>query len=215
MRNEETRKTNDHRKEKAEEAVRQGHELMELLEKYLDFPRWGFKVSLQDFSQRNRPKIIYDSELCRVRFSLSKKRLRMQDEFIIRYGRLHASDYSPSIFWQGEACLCWHNYRWKPIQFLDGLTPREAVDYEGWPPVAEAFKHSEEGKKLVADYWPKFTLRLHSILWEHYGERLFGLFDLQQPDLWKEFHHFVEEFFKLKNYKQAIGEPFPPLYKIC
>ena len=215
MRNEQNQELNSYQEEKAKDAIRQGHEFMTLLETYLDFPRWGFEVSLTDFSQWGNPKVIFDAEWCRVSFHFSKQRLQMQDKLYIQYGRRHAPDFTATIFWQGEECHCWHHYRWRPIEFLDGLTPQEAVDQEDWPPVPQAFRDSEEGKRLAVEYQPEFSLRLQSILWEQYGERLFELFDLRQPDLWEEYRKFVEEYYRLTNNKPSNKNPFPPLYKIC
>jgi hypothetical protein len=199
----------------AQKALQHGQEFMELIKTYIDFPRWGFEVSLTDYSRWGNPIVIFNSEYCRVSFRFAKQRLRIHDEMIIRYGRRHAPDHAVSISWQGEEYLCWHHYRWRPIEFLDGLTPQEAVDQEEWPPVAQAFRDSDEGKQLVEDYWPKLSLQLQTILWEHYGERLFELFDLRRPDLWEEYRKFVEDYYKIMNYKPLKGDPFPPFQKIC
>ncbi len=215
MPDEQNQKLTPYQEKKAREALQQGQEFMALLETYIDFPRWGFEVSRKDFSQWGNPKVIFDAEWCRVSFHFSKQRLQMQDKLYIQYGRPHAPDFTATIFWQGEECHCWHHYRWRPIEFLDGLTPQEAVDQEGWPPVPQAFRDSEEGKRLAVEYQPEFSLRLQSILWVQYGERLFELFDLRRPDLWEEYRKFVEEYYRLTNYKPSNKNPFPPLYKIC
>src|SRR5210317_121476 len=35
------------------------------------------------------------------------------------------------------------------------------------------------------------------IIWEHYGQSLFDLFDLRQPELWKEYRVFLKEYYQL------------------
>ncbi len=215
MPNKQNQKLTPYQEKKAQEALQHGQDFMTLIKTFIDFPRWGFEVSLTDYSRWGNPKIIINSEYCRVSFRFSKKRFRTEDEMITRYGRRHAPDHEVSIIWQGEECRCWHGYRWRPIEFLDGLTPQEAVDQEEWPPVAQAFRDSDEGKQLAGDFQPEFSLRLQSILWEHYGERLFELFDLRRPDLWEEYRKFVEDYYKIMNYKPLKGDPFPPFQKIC
>ncbi len=196
-------------------AKKRGEELIALLERNLDFRRWRFKVSYTNFTQVGGPKVIYNSEWCRVKFSLSYEMGRRFDELLLLYGRLHAPDEGVTMLWNGEECLCWHNLRWSPILFLDGLSPEEAAHFKGKPPLVEQFWQSEEGKKLYWTYHPEFRLRIESILWEHYGQRLFELFDLRRSELWGQYVRFNREYYKILNRKSIPGFPFPPEDKIC
>jgi hypothetical protein len=40
----------------------------------------------------------------------------------------------------------------------------------------------------------------HAMIWEHYGQRLFELFDLRRPDLWEKYSSFVIQVYDLKGF---------------
>lgn len=54
---------------------------------------------------------------------------------------------------------------------------------------------------------------MHASFWEHYGQRLFELFDLRRPDLWDEYTRFVVEYRRLDGRKPLSG--YPSFEKIC
>ncbi len=196
-----------------------GEGLVALLERNLDFARWGFHISYTDFTIDGTP-VIYDSEWCRVDFRLHHRgRTSSDDELYITYGRLHAPNTEPFMTWNGERCHCWHNNRWLPILFMDGLSSQEAVNFVGLPPVAAQFKQSEMGKKLGNTYHTEYVLQLESAIWNHYGQRLFELFDFRRPELWTKYTHFVTqyyvEFYRIHPRVPIRGDTSPPPDRIC
>jgi len=72
-----------------------------------------------------------------------------------------------------------------PLRFLDGLTPKEAMEqvkiHKQLPIVVRDFRQSVSCKRLLEEYPPKSAIVLQSVLWERYGQRLFELFDLRRP----------------------------------
>jgi hypothetical protein len=141
--------------------------------------------------------------------------LHRNDELIIQYGRLHAHTEEPFMEWQGSLCYCWHNV-FEPLRFLDGLSPSEVVQQgkikKETPLIVDNFRKSELGMKLLDEYPPKAALVMHSLIWNHYGQRLFDLFDLRKPNLWDEYRVFIREYYKLLDMKVIYG---PPYENIC
>ncbi len=189
-------------------AEEQGQALLRRLESCLDFHSWGFEKSYTKFSGGNLD-IIYDSEWCRVNFQYRRGRYKEPklDEFSIVYGRLHAPDDQATMIWQGHKCNCWHSNR-LTLFLLDGFTPKEVVQWEkdgSWLcEFKEQFRLSETGNKLIsAELWAEHWIQSESATWKQYGQRLFEVFDLRQPDLWDEYSRFVEEYHRL------IGTPPP------
>ena len=90
------------------------HELAGLIERFLPVERWEFRKSAQFIgspyqavlcSVTGSPVIVYDSEWCRVRFSVQRE--RHNDSLWVYYGRLHASNDDWVMNWKGEDCNCW------------------------------------------------------------------------------------------------------------
>jgi hypothetical protein len=201
--------------QKSERGEDVGQALMQMIEQNLDIKSWKFRLTFTKFHQTSNIKIIYDSEWCRIKFMFSRQRTPQYDELSIAYGRLHAPNEDPYMEWQGENCRCWHNVM-VPLRFLDGLLPsevmRQANIQKQSPPVVENFRQSELGEKLFNEYPPKSSIVMHSVLWKHYGQRLFELFDLRKPDLWEEYRKFVKEYYELLGMKASYG---PPHENIC
>lgn len=186
-----------------------GQALLQRLGSIMPFTRWGFQKTHTDFSGYLR--VIYDSGWCRVKFLYRRGRYKDPDldEFSIDYGRLHAPDDQGTMIWQGEKCNCWHNNR-LALYFLDGLTPEEVGQREKEGKTANDvrinFRQSPTGQRLVEEkLWAEFIIQHEAKTWQHYGERLFKIFDLQQSELWKKYTHYVKE------YHRIIGTPAPRL----
>jgi hypothetical protein len=133
------------------------------------------------------------------------------DEISIDYGRLHAPNEDLFMVWNGEGCRCWHSIL-DPLRFLDGLTPEAAykqakVDNQ-LPLAVRNFRQSKEGKRLLKEYSPKSAIVLQATIWEQYGNRLFELFDLRRPDLWKDYRQFLKEYYGLLGLKSEYGLPY-------
>jgi len=181
----------------------------------LDLKKWKFKLSFKDFGHMSYQKVIYDSPFCRLNLSFSRQRLPKYDELSIFYGRLHAPDDKTFMVWQDQECHCWHanlNY----LMFLDGLSSYDAAEQEKnqiyLPPVVLEFRNSTIGKQLREEYPPKYAVIRESFIWQHYGQRLFDLFDLRQTDLWEEYRKFLKEYYELLGMKASYG---PPYENVC
>lgn len=194
-----------------------GNALIQLIEENLDLKRWAFRMTFTKFIDMSNIKIIYDSEWCRIKFNFSRERLPLPkyDELAIYYGRLHAPNEEPYMEWNGENCHCWHQI-WEPLRYLDGLSPSAAVQQREilnqLPMVAEKYWNSSEGKTIRDVYPPRYGITLQSVLWKHYGQRLFELFDLRKPDLWQAYQKFIREYYGLLNEESSYG---PPYENIC
>ena len=170
--------------------------LIDRLERYLDPAHWGFRLSY--VHQLTGRKVIYDSPACRVKFSLLID-VREGDSIQTWYARSHVPDDADLLMeWQGERCFAWHNIRLDPFwQFLEGISASEAAEHlraKIYWSVGQAFRETELGRSLRG---PDASLALHAYIWQHYGERLFSLFDIRRPDLWEEFRRFLREYYEL------------------
>jgi len=192
-----------------------GNALIRLIEENLAVKGWNFRITFTRFANPSDILIIYDSGWCRVSFMFSRQQKPRLDELSIDYGRLHAPNEEPFMMWEGQQCHCWHNIHYL-LRFLDGFSPADAVEHEKahgpLSRVAENFWQSNQGKKLREEYPPKYAIVLHSLLWEHYGQRLFELLDLRRPDLWEQYRHFNKEYHRLMGTKTIYG---PPPENIC
>ncbi len=186
--------------------------LVQILGSCMQFEKWGFKQSFYGVAEEFTPSVIYDSDKCRVKFSF------IVDSFIdhdverleIRYGRLHASNQKRFMIWNGINCHCWHSLH-NTLKFLDGLSPQEAVKKSrDFPQFIRQFAQQTKGYGYSDVIW---VARLHSAVWENYGDQLFDLFDLRHPDLWEQYKQFLTEFYQ---FKAPHPNPYaPPRENIC
>ena len=189
--------------------------LTELVERFLPLQRWGFKQSVQFFGKSEprifirpekwgMPIVIYDTESCRVKFLFDEEARDFQ--LLIYYGRLHAPDDQWLMKWNGVDCYCWHSNYHLVLKFLDGITPREAIEKTSTRP--EGLK---EFKYVLGQDINELDLRIHAEGWEYYGNRLFELFDLRRPELWERYTRFIQEYYDL----QFRSDDNPRLDRIC
>lgn len=178
---------------------------LDYMKNYLPFEKWGFKKSTQSAKER-----IFDSEFCRVKFELSSFNYYPLYETNIYYGRLHAPNDEQYMTWNGEKCLCWHSNIYITLPFIEGVSAHQLADdseYEIW--------HSLVGNLKVdyphADYL-EYPLRFHAKAWEHYGEKLFSIFDLRNPELWEEYSLYSNEYNKAIHKKWNMSRA---IEKIC
>ncbi len=172
-----------------------GIHFLDAVERYLDLDRWGLRPTRLRISD---VAVIYDSPRCRVKLLPSFERDPGEGSVLCHYGRLHAPDDDLYIDWQGERCIAWHSlgsgqYYW----FLEGCTPQEAAQHSRrrseWP-VRLAFEATERGRTLHGIEW---SVAYSGFRWEYFGERLFSLFDLRQPERWEALRRFLREYFRL------------------
>jgi hypothetical protein len=181
------------------------------LERVMKLNHWGFKQTFYGVAQEFAPSIIYDLNGCRVRFLWYPADPRDGYPTLgIKYGRAHASDNERFIMWNGELCHCWHRVD-LVLHYLDGLSPKEAAEKRfEVPPVKDQFIQLNKDHTWSSIEW---TARQEVFVWEHYEHRLFDLFDLHHPNLWKQYTLFIRDLFKLipQNYKLSS----PPPENIC
>ena len=196
-------------------AKQLGEALLQAIEGTLDMKPWGFVCNYKNFNETSSLVTIYDSQWCRLSFRFSRQQFSHHDELSVEYGRLHAPNEKAYLVWESEECHCWHNII-EPLLFLDGLTPLQAMEQSKIqrksPPIVESFRQSEVGQKLYKEYAPQAVLAMHGRIWEHYGQRLFELFDLQRPDLWEKYRAFVREYYRLIGMESSWG---PPYENVC
>jgi hypothetical protein len=186
--------------------------IVQILESCMNFEKWGFKQSFYGVAQGFAPSVIYDSKSCRVRFEWQLGEPRDGYDILrIRYGRLHAPDHQRFILCHGVLSHCWHD-SYLALHFLDGLSPDKAVERRNkWPYIIDQFIQTNKGKTWSNIEW---TVRAHASVWEHYGDRLFSLFDLRYPDKWQTYTYFIKEFHRLNPVRvNDPSEPSPEL--IC
>jgi hypothetical protein len=194
-------------------------DLIQLLEQFLDLKRWGFVKVYTQVTENLPIHVIYNSQWCRVSFSINGGDRWGGREMGVSYGRLHAPNNKGVMIWKGERYRCWHHVS-DALYFLDGLSPQEAVDqlriHKQWPRIAEQFRQSEIGLSLVKNHpynWIEWNIRLQAAIWSYYGQKLFELYDLRQTDLWEQFVLFAKEYYRLHGLKPSSG--YPGLDKIC
>lgn len=179
------------------------------LESCFDFKRWGFQMIYSGFVPNTHPIIVYESKVCRVCFIWevpTDERDRSEMTRIL-YGRLHAPVFQEVMDWKGEKCYCWHDVN-QVLKFLDGLTPQEAHKNTKSPIFMSDFYQANKNRG-----WRQAEMqaRRQAAVWEHYGQRLFDVFDLHRPDLWQQYTNFLKEYYSIG---RTYVDPFP-LYKVC
>lgn len=198
------------RKVLEDEVKREFPGFIQMLERNLDFNRWGFTKVFSGVGQYS-PIVVYASDFCRVKFAWEIPDIRDEKATIqVYYGRSHAPIDEDIITWKGQECWCWHDVR-KTLCFLDGLSPSEAAsDQFGQPKIIAQFRDSSVKKNWTQ---PEYLAKMHAMIWEHYGQRFFNLFNLRQPSLWEQYARFIAEYERLDP-----GFPlsrFPARDKVC
>jgi hypothetical protein len=128
----------------------------------------------------------------------------------IYYGRLHAPDESVKMLWNGEECHAWHRFE-HALHFLDGRSPIEAAKMGYSTPLIDKY-YKEEYRKKFYRRQPEWLMQMHMEVWEHYGKRIFELFDLRQPDLWEQYRGFLKGFYDVKGRPPFIK---PTMDTVC
>jgi len=167
-------------------------ELRPLLERFLDFERWGFQpvfsgeILIPGYGTCHA--LVYQSECCKVRFLVSAD-ISIPD-ISSEYGRLHVPVDRNTILWNGEKCICWHS-KLLAAQFLEGIPSSDARKMLV-PPVIK--KLAEEQRK---NNWSRaeYTARYDAAIWGQYGQRFFDLYDVRQTTLWNSYLAYCQEYY--------------------
>jgi hypothetical protein len=184
---------------------------VQTLESCIDFKKWGFKQTFYGVAPEFAPSLIYNSDSCRARFVWIRgdERDGGYPTMHIKYGRLHASDNHRFILWDGQLSHCWHRIDHALI-FLDGIPSQETVGKRFMIPyIKEKFQQLNKGQTWSMIEW---LARQEAFIWDHYGSRLFNLFDLRHLEIWEQFVSFIDEFYKL-NPGTYSSTPLPE--RIC
>jgi hypothetical protein len=195
-------------------------EITRIAQDFLQLPLRGFKESYRSIKPG---KIIYDSKWCRLNIIWGGWDYLGGNSIQIRYGRFHALDEKATMIWNGEECRCWHRVE-HALHFLDKRAPDETanLNYDKRAtdetanlnyshPITKPFYEKEFREKFYRQQ-PEWMAQMHTTIWQHYGQQLFELFDLNQPDLWQRYQQFLKEIY---DFEGRIPEVEPPLDKVC
>ena len=182
-------------------------EMTRLAENFLHLALWNFK---ENFHSAKLGNLIFDSEWCRVSLIWGGWDYLGGNNIHIRYGRLHAPNEEATMIWNGEECRCWHDFDYA-LHFLDGRAPADAVKLNYSHPITDPFYEAEFRQKFHHRQ-PEWLAQMHMTIWQHYGKRLFELFDLRRPDLWQQYRQFLKEVYDIEG---RIPEIKPSLDKVC
>ena len=184
-------------------------EMTRVAKNSLNLESWGFKES---YHSARSGKLIYDAEWCRLSLIWGGWDYGGGNSINIYYGRLHAPNEEATMIWNSEECYCWHRFE-LALHFLDRQTPEYASKTIYTHKLIEQYKQSELGQTLTGKRrQPEWLAQKHAIIWQHYGKRLFELFDLRRPDLWEEYRQFLEKVYDIKGRSPNIE---PPPDKVC
>jgi len=194
----------------------------------------GFELIHVGAVPNTLPSILYQSKQCKLRIQSLRDRPYEEIEIYVYYGRLHAPLDKDVIEWNNDKCYCWHSLEFgEVLNFLDGLSPADIVNRNYETPRAvkefsESTKEARYKEEIAAltgkggKFWSRaeFFSKKHAFLWKYYGQRLFDLFDLNRPDLWEEYRHFLKEYYERRNEKAKQKNfpiyPYdPPKHMVC
>ena len=182
-------------------------EMTRIAKSFLDLNFWKFEES---YRSTKPGKLIYDSQLCRVKLIWEGWDYGGGNSISIYYGRLHAPNEETTMIWSGEECHCWHGFD-LALHFLDGRTPIDATRLHYSHAITDPF-YEEEFRKKFPRRQPEWLAQMHATIWRQYSKRFFELFDLRQPDLWGKYRQYLKEVYDLKGRSPRIK---PPLDRVC
>lgn len=184
-------------------------EMLRLIQHFSKLDTWGFTESFQSTTTKDK-QLIYDSEWCRISIVWGGWDPLAGNTISIYYGRLHAPNESATMSWNDEKCHAWHRFE-HALHFLDGRSPVEAAKLNYSTPLTSKY-FEEEISQNSHRRQPERLMKMHSDVWDYYGQSFFELFDLRQPDLWERYRGFLKEFYDIKGRISFIK---PPMDKIC
>ena len=182
-------------------------EINRLVKSFLYLDTWDFKESYCSVASG---VLIYDFKWCRISITWGGWDYLGGNSISIHYGRLHAPNESAKMNWNGEECHAWHRFE-HALHFLDGRSPADAAKMNYSTPFINKY-YEEEYLNKFPRRQPEWLMKMHAEVWGHYGQKLFELFDLRQPNLWEQYRRFLKDFYDIKGRIPAIK---PPLDKVC
>lgn len=181
-------------------------EMTRIVQDLLALPSKGFSESYRSSQQGI---LIYDSERCRIKLIWVGWEYGSGNTMHIVYGRLHALNDDTTMLWDREKCYCWHDLDYI-LHFLDGRTPVEAAGLNYSHALTNPFYKKELRQRYKNQ--PEWMAHIHLAIWEQYGQSLFDLFDLRQPELWQQYRQFLQDVYDIIG---RIPEITPSLDKVC
>jgi hypothetical protein len=172
--------------------------LVNVITNHLEFAKWGFETQIFRSGTRESDgtasTILFQSQSCKFEIVTFRDRPSDQPEIYFFYGRLHAPDTETVMLWNGKECHCWHNhlFLYVVLGFLDGLSPKELTtkEFAYQPDVMTNFERDASADWSKHEYFA----REHNTIWNHYGQRLFDVFDVRKPALWNQFTDYYQSF---------------------
>lgn len=190
-----------------ERSVEPIEEMSRIAQSILGLDLLEFKES---YRSAKTGKLIYDSEWCRISLIWGGWDPLDGNSIHIRYGRLHAPNEKTTMFWNGEDSRCWHRVE-HPLHFLDRRTPAEVAQLDYSHSLISPFYEAELREKYRRRQ-PEWLAQMHLTIWQHYGKRLFELFDLRRSDLWQQYRQFLKKVYDIEG---RFPEIEPSLDKVC
>ena len=182
-------------------------EMTRIAQTFLNLASQGFQESYRSVKPG---KLTYDSDSCRISLIWGGWDSSNGNSMHIRYGRLHAPNEETTMIWNNEECHCWHRVE-HALHFLDKRLPVDAARLNYSHPLISPF-YEEKIQQKFNRRQPEWLAQIHTTIWQHYGKRIFELFDLRRPDLWEEYRQFLKEVYDIKGRSPRIK---PPLDKVC
>ena len=186
-----------------ERAVNPIREMSRIAVDILSLPARGFKESFRSIKWPQT--LIYDSEWCRIRLDWDGWDYMVGNSIQIQYGRLHAPDDEAIMVWNDEICHCWHRLNYA-LHFLDGSSPAQAAEMRNSTPITKPF-YLDEIRERFDRRQPEWLAQMHLTIWQHYDKRLFELFDLRQPELWRKYRDFLKNVYDIEGRIPYIDPP--------
>jgi hypothetical protein len=186
-------------------------ESYEILSKHLSFENFGFKQSY--IQPEKYPTFIYDSEWCRVKFMFDGSGDQHDPKMHLQvyYGRLHAPSNKTFMVLNNERHWCWHKADFA-LNFLDGLSPQEAIKVKHYPRVIAHYRESDIAAELSKLSQAEWMVGMTSEIWRHYGQELFEIFDLRYSDQWVQYNSFVNAVYEIDQPNSYGTPPYNNIY---
>lgn len=168
-----------------------------LLERRVDFAKWGFSLLTVSPVAMAEVLLVYESPRCRVRFGFQRGMYAspgeqvgegIEDHMFYGYGRLHAPPFGDDIVIDERVYVAWHD-PYDILRFIDHIggrvDPAESSEVGASPPtwqvcVAVVARLKDLGR---IERWAAAI----AASWELVGDELFELLDLNRPDLWEAY----------------------------
>lgn len=181
-------------------------ECLSILAKHLNFENWGFQQSYIKPGKKY-PTIIYDSELCRVKFRFegSGDQHDHRTHLSVSYGRLHAPSDDDFMLLNKEEHWCWHDGNFV-LNFIDGLSPEESVKQKYKPRIIDQYRKSDLATILHNLSPAEWSAGMVAHIWKEYDKKLFEVFNLRNPELWENYKTFVNEMYAIEQ-PSSFGLP--------